>query len=205
MMKRGSSLLEWIIIISIVGILTTQAIPKNNLSKIKLAKNQILLHLKYTRYIAMLDNKYDSEDPMWFKKRWNVKFENCDKDVAGVFYMIYSDEDKNGYVKKVESLKDPLTNNYIYASNCKKDSLYDKSSFVLLTQKYGVDRVDISCNHTRETIGLLSFGIDGNVYSDFDIDDEKYKIDEKCIITLQNKQNESETIIIHPNSGFIEG
>ena len=70
-MKKGFSLLELIFVISIVGIIVTHSIQKDNLSKIKIAKNQILLHLKYARYIAMLDNKYDYEDTLWHKKRWS--------------------------------------------------------------------------------------------------------------------------------------
>jgi hypothetical protein len=130
--KKSFSLLELIFIILIVSIVASQSNIRNNLSKLQLAKQQLLLHLKYTRYIAMLDEKYDYDDEEWYKKRWNLKFLNCRESIGGIYYVIYSDNDKDGHIDKEESLKDPLTNNHIYSFQCTKDSLYDKSKFVLL-------------------------------------------------------------------------
>jgi Tfp pilus assembly protein FimT len=203
-MKKSFSLLELLIIISVVAIIITHSIQKNNLSKIKLAKNQILLHLKYSRYIAMLDNKYDKEDTLWHKKRWSMKFEKCDKDIGGVFYSVFSDENKGGGVNKEEVLKDPLTNNYIFATSCKKDTLYDKSKFVLLTQEYEIKNIDISCNETS-TIGQISFGYDGKVYGKNGMNEDDYEIKEPCTITLYDKHNQFDTITIYPQTGYIEG
>jgi hypothetical protein len=203
-MKKSFSLLELLIIISIVAIISTHSVQKNNLSKIKIAKNQILLHLKYTRYIAMLDNKYEKGDTLWHKKRWSMKFEKCDKDIGGVFYSVFSDENKGGGVNKEEVLKDPLTNNYIFATSCKKDTLYDKSKFVLLTQEYEIKSIDISCNETS-TIGQISFGYDGKVYGKNGINEDDYEIKEPCTITLYDKHNQFEIITIYPQTGYIEG
>ena len=203
-MKQSFSLLELIFVILIIAIVSSQSIMKNNLSKIKLAKSQIILHLKYVRYIAMLDNKYDYEDSEWYKKRWSLRFENCDSIVGGIFYTIYSDENKAGGVNKTEVLRDPLTNNYIFATSCKKDKLYDKSKFVLLTQEYEVQNVVISCNETS-TLGQISFGHDGKVYAKSGEYEEKYEIKEPCRIKLYDNHNQSEEIIIYPNTGYIEG
>ncbi|MDD2697466.1 MAG: type II secretion system protein [Arcobacteraceae bacterium] len=203
-MKKGFSLLELIFVISVVGIIVSLSIQKNNLSKIKLAKNQILLHLKYTRYIAMVDNKYDYKDSEWYKKRWSLRFENCDKVIGGLFYTIYSDENEGGGVNKEEVLKDPLTNNYIFATSCKQDALYDKSKFVLLTQEYEIENIDISCNQTS-TVGQISFGNDGKVYAKNGKSEDDYEITEPCVINLSDKHNQSEKITIYPKSGYIEG
>jgi hypothetical protein len=177
---------------------------KNNLSKIKLAKSQILLHLKYTRYIAMLDDKYDTNDGEWFKKRWTLKFQNCQKSIGGIYYVIYSDEDKNGAIKKEESLRDPLTGNHIYSFQCTKDKLYDKSKFVLLTKEYDVNNVVVSCNSTS-TIGQISFGHDGNIYSRLGQFEDDYKLQTPCIIKLIGQHNQIEEIVVHPTTGYIEG
>jgi hypothetical protein len=202
-MKKSFSLLELIFVILIVGIIASQSTIKNNLSKIKLAKSQLLLHLKYTRYIAMLDNKYNFNDDEWFKKRWTLKFLNCQKSIGGIYYVIYSDMDGNGAIKKDETLRDPLTNNYIYSFQCTKDKLNDKSNFVLLSEKYEIENISVSCNSTS-TIGQISFGYDGNVYSRLGQNEENYKIDEPCSIKIYSKHNQVEEIIIHPNSGYIE-
>jgi prepilin-type N-terminal cleavage/methylation domain-containing protein len=203
-MKKGFSLLELIFVISVVGIIVSLSIQKNNLSKIKLAKNQILLHLKYTRYIAMVDNKYDYKDSEWYKKRWSLKFLNCQSTIGGFYYVIYNDLDSNGAIKKEETLKDPLTGNYIYSYQCTKDSLYDKSKFVLLTQEYEIENIDISCNQTS-TVGQISFGNDGKVYAKNGKSEDDYEITEPCVINLSDKHNQSEKITIYPKSGYIEG
>ncbi len=203
MMKRSFSLLELIFVILIVSIVATQSNIKNQLSKIKLAKSQILLHLKYTRYIAMLDNKYNINDSEWFRKRWTMKFLNCQKSIGGIYYVIYSDEDKNGAIGKDETLKDPLTSNHIYSFQCTKDKLSDKSKFVLLTQEYDIENINVSCNSTS-TIGQLSFGFDGNVYTRLGNKPDDYILKEHCVISIFDKYGQKEEILVHKNSGYIE-
>jgi hypothetical protein len=119
--------------------------------------------------------------------------------------MIYSDKNQNGYISKTETLKDPLSNNYIYSYQCKKDKLYDKSKFVLLSQRYDIQNIDISCNSTS-TIGQLSFGYDGNIYSRLsnnNYESDKYKLTNKCFIVLQDSKHNKEIITLIPNTGQI--
>ncbi len=203
-MKKGFSLLELIFVILIIGIILSQSIYRNNLSKIQLAKNQIMLHLKYARYVSMIDNKYNYKNNKWFKKRWSLKFMNCQSSIGGVYYVLYNDLDSNGAVKKEETLRDPLTNNYIYSFQCVKDDLYDKSKFVLLTKEYGITRVEVSCNKTS-TIGQITFGIDGKIYARNGEKESDYEIKELCTIKLFDKNSKLETIKIYPNTGYIEG
>lgn len=151
----------------------------------------------------MIDDKYDLSDDEWFKKRWTLKFQKCQTGIGGIYYVIYSDMDKNGAIKKEESLKDPLTNNYIYSFQCTKDTLYDKSKFVLLSKEYDIENVIISCNSTS-TIGQISFDRDGNVYSRLGKDENEYKINKPCTIKLIGKHNQIEEITIHQNTGYIE-
>lgn len=181
------------------------SIGKTNLSKIDLAKQQLHLHLQYLRYIAMLDHKYEPDpDSQWYKKRWSLRFENCDSDVGGIFYSIYSDESLGGNINKEETLRDPLNNNHIFATSCKQDSLYDKSKFVLLTHYYGVQKVEVSCKGDR-VIGLISFGHDGKFYTRFAGDGELYEEKVPCVITLYDDKGGEESLVIHPKTSYIEG
>ena len=203
-MKKSFSLIEFIFVVLLVGIVVSHSVQKNNLSKLKLAKNQILLHLKYARYIALLDNKYNLNDNKWHKQRWSMKFLNCQENIGGLYYVVYNDLDGNGAISKEETIKDPLTNNYIYSYQCTKDSFYDKSKFVLLSEDYAIEKIDVSCNKTT-TIGQISFGNNGKVYAKNGINESDYEIIEPCTIKLFDKHNQSETITIYPNSGYIEG
>jgi len=206
MNKKSFSLIELIFVIMLLAIITSQVSLKNNLSKIKLAKQQIVLHLKYTRYIAMLDNKYDNNNSLWFRKRWTMKFLNCQKKIGGLYYVIYSDENLNGSISKEETLKDPLTSNYIYSFQCKEDTVYDKNKLILLTKRYNIESINISCNKTS-TIGQLSFDINGELHSKLSTKDnehDKYKIKKDCEIEIIDKFENKEIIIIAKNTGFIK-
>ena len=205
MNKKSFSLIEVIFTIMIIAIISSQVNLKNNLSKIKLAKQQILLHLKYTRYIAMLDNKYNHNDKLWFRKRWTMKFLNCQKEIGGIYYIIYSDENLNGSVSKSETLIDPLTHNYMYSFQCKQDNVYNKNKLILISKRYNIKSIDISCNKTK-TIGQLSFDSSGELHSKLSTNEnesDKFKIKEDCTIKIKDDKNNEESITITKNTGFI--
>lgn len=199
--KKGFSLLEIIFVVLLLAIVSTQVIPKNPTSKLQLAVNKMVLYLNYTRYIAHIDNKFDINDSQWERKRWTLKFQNCDSSIGGLYYIVYSDmSGGTAHFKKEETLKDPLNGKYLYSNGCQKDSVGDKSKYVLLTQEYGVTKVDVSCN-TTDTIGQISFGYDGRIYSRLGTDIKE--IEEQCIITLYDQNNDSASISVEAKTGYI--
>jgi len=202
---KSFTIVELIFSISLITIAISTFNFKNHINKLHLAKKQLLLHLRYARYIAMLDNFYDKNDPLWFRKRWRVKFLRCDKKIGGIYYVIYSDSNKNGHISKEETLKDPLTNNYIYSYQCHQDTIYDKSNFVLLTQQYDITDIKISCNDTT-SLGQIIFGNNGNIFTKLstkEYQSSKYTLKNNCFITLIDKNNNQETITITPTTGYI--
>ena len=202
MQKSSFTLLETIFVIFILSLLLVYITPKFKISKIRLAKNQIILHLKYTRYIAMLDNKYKSEDEEWYKELWRIKFERCDKTYGGFFYTIFSDTNHGGHADKEESLKDPLTKKLIYASNCNPDHLHNYQANVLLTYHFGIKEINLTCNNT-DSLGQIIFDNQGNVYTSVKDDLEKHILDETCTITLEDFNNHKEYIRIEAKTGYI--
>ena len=203
-MKKSFSLIELIFAIVIISIVVASFIPKNNLSKLNLAADKLVLYLKYTRYIAMLDNKYKKDDDMWYKERYTLKFQNCSKKIGGLYYVVFSDKNHKGSPNKDECVKDPITNKYLYSHwDCNAGA--DESKYILLTKEFGVMDVDISCNSTS-TIGQISFGHDGKVYSRLGTkpqDLEKYEITKSCYINLYDIEQNKVTIVIEPDTGFI--
>ncbi|MEA3497713.1 MAG: type II secretion system protein [Campylobacterota bacterium] len=199
--KKSFSLLELIFVIVLIAIISSTIIPKTKISKLNLAANKIILYLNYTRYIAHIDNKFDIEDDEWRKKRWTLKFQRCSSSVGGLYYAVYSDTSGGtAHFKKSETLKDPLTNKYLYSgSDCQNS--YDESKYILLTKEFGVVKVDVSCN-TTSSIGQISFGYDGKIYSK--LGNTPVMITEPCRITLYNDKNEFVTISIEPNTGYIK-
>ncbi len=202
--KRSFSLIELLFIIVIISIVSLAFFPKHIKSDLPQAANKIIIHLKNTRYQAMIDNKFNHDDEFWFRERWTLKFQNCQKSIGGLYYVVYSDSNHGGHINKSETLKDPLTQKWLY-SNYDCDASSNESKDILLTKEYGVTKVDISCNNTS-TIGQLSFGYDGQVYTKLGTkrnDTYKYMLTETCNITLYDKSNKKVTILIEPNTGYI--
>ena len=158
------SLIELIFAISIIAILVSQIVPKKQHSKLDLAAQRVVMYLKHTRYLGLVDNKYSLTNTEWFKARWTLKFQNCSKDEDGMYFVVYSDESGGtAAFKKDECAKDPITSRILY-SGYKCEPRDDESKYILLTKEYGITKVTMSCNKTS-TIGKISFGEKGNAYS----------------------------------------
>lgn len=203
-MKKSFTLLELILVILLLSFLTTLFIPKKIDNSLDELKDRIILQMKHLRYKSLINNKYDKEDSLWFKKRWTFKFFRCSKNVGGFYYVMYSDENKKGKPNLEESIKDPLSNKYIYSSN-KCEETNNTSKYVLITKKFHIQDINISCNSTS-SIGQISFGNDGKVYSKLSSEDNNhndYEIEEKCTITMKNSKNDEVKIYIENKTGYI--
>lgn len=109
MTKSSFSLFELILIIILISIIAVFIKIKEPINKLDLATNRLALYLKEVRYKALIDDKYNKNNPLWHKQRWTLKFFRCSSSVGGIYYSIYSDENKTGHPSADESLKDPLT------------------------------------------------------------------------------------------------
>jgi type II secretory pathway pseudopilin PulG len=199
-MKKSFSIIEVVVVLLLIAIVITLSIPKTSISKLQLATNKILIYLNYTRYTAMIDNKYSVDDNEWEKKRWTLKFQNCSNENDGLYFVVYSDQSGGtAHFKKKETLKDPLNNKYLYSGyDCIPND--NESPDILLTKKYEIVDVDISCN-TTSTIGQISFGEDGQIYSQLGTNIKP--ITQPCSIKLIDSKNNYSTIIVEPNTGYI--
>ncbi len=203
--KKAFFLIELIFTILLISFFSYIIIPKKNEPKFHTAINRLMIYLNQTKLQAFIDDKFSTSNPLWHKQRWTMKFLNCRESVGGIYYSIYSDTNMKGQINAGESLKDPLTKKNIYSSNyCKENS--SNSEYVLLTKKFGIESVNISCNDT-DSLGQISFGNDGNIYtrlSNIDNDSYSYLLKDDCFIEFKSKNNETKTIKIHAKTGFIE-
>jgi len=194
------SLLELIFVIVLIAIISSTIISKTEISKLQLATDKIVLYLNYTRYIAFVDSKFDIDDVEWERKRWTLKFQNCSDTNNGMYYIVYSDmSGGTAAFKKDECMKDPLSLKYLYSGyDCEPSS--NESKNILLTKEFGVHKVEVSCNITS-TIGQISFGADGKIYSQLGTNIKE--IDEQCLLKLYDINDDYTTIAIEPKTGYI--
>ena len=202
-MKKSYFLLEIVLTISLIAFLYTLFIPKNRINNLEELTNRISLYISYTRFKAFTDDKFNLKDNLWHKKRWTIKFFRCRESEDGIYYSIYSDNNKSGHPSAEDSLKDPLTKKNIYSSNyCKENN--SNSKYVLLTKSFGITDVNISCNETT-SLGQLSFGSDGKVYSklsNYENESSEYEIKEPCNIKFFTKDGKNKEIIIFPETSY---
>ena len=202
-MKNSFSFLELILTLTLLTFLYSIFIPKFETKSINELTNRILLYISYARYKSFLDEKFDNNDYLWHKKRWTIKFFRCRNEEDGIYFSIYSDKNKTGHPSKEDSLKDPLSNKYIYSSNyCKENNT--NSKYVFLTKNFDINDIDISCNNTT-SLGQLSFGSDGKLYSrlsNYENESDEFEIESPCEIILRTKKGEEGRIIIENSTGY---
>lgn len=203
-MKSAFSFIEVVIVIILLLVLSSFLIPTKTDSELKEVTNRLELYLKQVRFQAFIDNKYSPNDSLWHKERWTLKFFRCRKSVGGLYYVIYSDTNQTGHPSANESLKDPLTQKYIYSSNScsEKES---NSSYTLLTKKYNISDVTLSCNSTT-SLGQLSFGVNGKVYSKLSSNyEENYENEIKvpCTIRITHKNGDYKELVVENITGYI--
>lgn len=204
-MKKSFSFLELILTLILLTFLYTIFIPKHNINNINQLTDKLSLYISYVRYKALIDEKFENTDYLWHKKRWTIKFFRCRDEEDGIYFSIYNDKNKTGHPSTEDSLKDPLSNKYIYSSNyCKENS--KNSKYVLLTKNFDIQNVDISCNSTS-SLGQLSFGVDGKVYSKlsaYENESDEFEINSPCEIKLRTKNGEEGTILIENTTGYVK-
>ena len=202
-MKKSFTLLELILVILLLSILYMAFIPKTKINNLDELKEKLTLQIKHLRNKALIDSKYN-EDLKWQKQNWTIKFFRCKKIIGGLYYVIYSDKNKTGHPNQDESLKDPLSNKYIYSSNsCEENE--KNSKYTLLTKNFNIKSVNISCNKTT-SLGQVSFSYDGKAYSKLanNINDqEEYEINEPCILEFLDNKNDKFEIIIENKTSYI--
>ena len=118
--RKAFTMTELIIVIVAVAILAVNAIPRFDKSdtNLKLATNQVIDHILYTRSLAMQQDKFIShpvfypEEKLkgitnknqarlkgtrqWFKSRWQIQFETDGNKYYSNSYSIYSDKATGG-------------------------------------------------------------------------------------------------------------
>lgn len=189
-MKKAFTLLELIFVIIVVGIISSFALPKTGDGKLQKAADQVVSHIRYTQHLAMVDDKFDVNDPDWFRENWQIQF------ISGAVqfgYRVYSNLDHDINADTNEFARDPLSQEFISRASGVAD----------LRDKFGITDIEFSDNCRDGASRELSFDFLGRPYFNITTTSNIYDflLRNDCNITLTNAEGNI-TIGIEPETGY---
>lgn len=209
-MKRFAfTMLELVFVLIVIGILAVFAMPNFNRHPLQEAAEQVASHIRYTQHLAMVDDKFDPNDGIWFSKRWQIRFPNTT--IAGekiYYYEVFRDEDQQANSDIQEEAIDPLSNKTIGDGVTAVASL-PEDALVNLTKKYGITNVIITANNNCKVGGVfptIAFDNIGRPYNSVyyganDLLTGLYNAN--CVLTLEHKSDGNASITISPQTGYV--
>jgi prepilin-type N-terminal cleavage/methylation domain-containing protein len=217
-MKKAFTLLELVFVIVVIGILIAIMLPKTKNNFLYEAAIQVQSHIRYTQHLAMMDDKYDSNDSNWFKKRWQIVFTNTDFSNDKEAYTIFADilGVSSGNPNEKEIALNPLNHNQRMTGGYGNTSpivldINDKAFVGMkkmnLGESYGVSSVTFSNSCTLNNSRRLAFDhfgrvIKSNLSSNTKPYDSNDLLQKDCNITLSNG-SESVVVQVKAETGYV--
>lgn len=206
-------MIELVFVIVVIGILAVLAIPRLERDVRQEAADNVLSAIRYTQYLALIDDQQSFQYPKWQQRFWRIYFGTC---AGKAFYAIGSDANmessSNARVDINESIVDPANGKYMWAhdgTSCQgSHSLTDLSPNIFIGKKYGVANVNASGGCSNKYIGFDHVGRPYN--SNFPISitpDYNGTMTSDCNLTFTLQNADDFSIIIKPETGYayIEG
>jgi prepilin-type N-terminal cleavage/methylation domain-containing protein len=209
MMKKAFTLLELVFAIVVIGILAAVIIPNTNRDTLQEAAIQLVSHIRYTQHLAMIDDKFDSTDDEWYKKRWQIIFGRSNYTDNKVAYSIFSDSATASTANPnlSEFAIDPsnsskfLTGGYsgtLYTSDVRANKKMN------LGLSYDIYTITLSggCKGQRIVFDHLGRPIEDSVITYTASYKSGKLIQSACIITLKSLTEGDANISIEPETGY---
>lgn len=212
-MKKAFTMLELVFVIVVVGILAAVMIPRIGSTTLQEAAIQVVSHIRYTQHLAMVDDKFDSADEIWYKRRWQLLFGTSATHTNNrVAYSIFSDSGEfSGNPGINELARNPMNSTKLLTGGFAGVISYATDSRVTremnIGEKYGITSVTTTnCGGARR----IAFDHLGRpVQGDISDDDAPYisngattsLLTTQCRIRLTNSEGTLD-IAIEPETGY---
>jgi len=157
-LHKAFTMLEAIMVITVIGILAAVAIPRLQTDTTQEAADQILSDIRYTQHLALTDDVTNPNNTNWQRAFWSMRFTGCDGG-TNWFYIIGSDKSYEGNIDvNTEAAIDSLSGKPM-RGDCIAGNDGTKSSKIFITDKYGISNVTFtgSCNGAQH-IGFDRLG-----------------------------------------------
>jgi prepilin-type N-terminal cleavage/methylation domain-containing protein len=207
-MKKAFTMIELVFVIVIVGIISVMIAPNFQGNNLRQAADQLVSHIRYTQHLAMMDNKFSTNDATWFQLRWQLVF-GSNANTGGVpAYTIFSDSNKNNNADITEMAINPLDTTKRLSggySGTLATTNTNATQTMNIGQEYGIDTYQLNggCSGARVAFDYLGRPITGNVVSmtgPYSALTQRL-ITSTCSIVLSNSDSNI-TIQIEPETGY---
>jgi len=212
-MKKAFTMIELIFVIVVMGILAATILPSTRTNPLQEAAIQLVSHIKYTQHLAMVDDKFDTSEPNWYRERWQLVFSRVVPPNSTVAYTIFADTataigttvagdaDISEIAKNPENTTKLLTGGYGSVISSNHDKVTKKLNLEL---SYGVTDVNLDggCNQgLRIAFDYLGRPIKGDISGNNSAYENDNLIRTDCEITLISGE-ESIVIIVTHETGY---
>ncbi len=217
--KFAFTMLEMVFVIVVAGILATTIVPRFTRDNLQEAADQTISYLRYTKHLALIDDKFDTTDLKWFKTRWQMVFAKNSGSGNEWSCTIFSDwkGTHSGNPDKDEIAKNPLDPKRYLTGGTSGNALihYDSSRATKelnIGDKYGIKEVKFigGCSSAKriafDYIGRPIVGNQASMTSRFSSSSGSRLLEKQCKIVLcQNSpcNDKNSTIAIEPITGYI--
>ena len=191
-------MIELVMVIVVLGILASLAMPRMERDSRQEAGDNILSAIRYTQHMALMDDKTNPNSATWQRALWQIRFSNSGNEW---WYTIASNNDLNNNLDQNESAIDPANGHYMHSGNATIDS--DESPNIFLTKKYGINNVTINdCTNQSNVLGMpnhIAFDYMGrphrSVTQGGNHDFRTYINSMDCVLTFSFESGEDNLII----------
>jgi len=212
-MKKAFTLLEMVFVLVVVGILSAIVLTRPQSNSLQEAGLQLLSHIRYTQHLALVDNKFDTNDLNWFKKRWQLVFSSGAAANNSPAYTIFSDTAGNstGNVNVTEVALNPENSTQYMSGGYSGANALDitSSSFngmkkLNLGMSYGVSSVSLSggCQNNRIAFDHIGRLIKGDQTTMLGAYSNNRLVQTDCFVSLTHKNGNILIITIRPETGY---
>jgi prepilin-type N-terminal cleavage/methylation domain-containing protein len=212
-MKKAFTMMELVFVIVVVGILSAMIAPNFQRNTLREAADQLISHIRYTQHLAMMDDKYDENNAIWYKERWQLRFsKNVDTEQVWA-YTIFSDtsnHDGNPNINDIIARNPINQNQYLSGGFSGVISLTDprRDKAMAVGEKYGI--LDIQFLSGCATANRIAFDYLGRpIQGDLNTSISVYQIarlmTRQCQIALclnNPCDDRNITIAVEPETGY---
>jgi len=155
MKHKAFTMIELIMVIVVLGILASLAIPRMKRDLHQEAADNILSAIRYTQHLALIDDKHKFNKARWQRRFWGIYFTTSTSNPLNNFYVIASDNNMSGDYTKDECAIDPANGKYMYNAGGATTTIdSDESPNIFIGKKYGINNITFEgCNSPNGGIG----------------------------------------------------